>query len=62
MAEEEDDKPAEKPANKPASQEGQGKKGESKGSSNPLKELAGASGLGGIFGNAHHGLGLFPVS
>ena len=28
---------------------------------NPLAELADESGLGALFGNSHHGLGLFPV-
>lgn len=26
-----------------------------------FKELTGEGGLGGLFGNAHHGLGLIPV-
>lgn len=34
---------------------------EPKQSTNMLKEIASESGLGGLFGNAHHGLGLFPV-
>ena len=29
---------------------------------NPLTELAGKNGLGALFGGAHHGVGLLPVS
>lgn len=30
-------------------------------SNNPLKEIVSQSGLGGLFGHSHHGLGLLPV-
>lgn len=43
----------------PSSQSSQPSK--QKQSNNMLKEIATESGLGGLFGNAHHGLGLFPV-
>lgn len=34
---------------------------DSKQSNNILQEIAKESGLGGLFGNAHHGIGLLPV-
>lgn len=43
----------------PSSQSSQPSK--QKQSNNMLKEIASESGLGELLGNAHHGLGLFPV-
>lgn len=46
----------------PNKQQKPNEKADKAGKDNFLKELAGKNGLGQLFGNAHHGVGLLPVS